>query len=202
LVAIRDADKRFLRSERSLIQTAGRAARNVNGQVLFYADKITESMRKAIDETARRRKIQAEYNERHGILPTTIYKSVEDVLGATRVADAKPLDIRSRQKRRNFRAIFKKLDDRQQPEDAWLNSKKKLMQAASRLEFDRRLAFRMKSMNLRLADDPTIGPGLPRMTARASQHYRIKTGQTPARKLRHAGLWIQTNCRTSRGQVQ
>jgi len=91
LVAILDADKEgFLRSERSLIQTAGRAARNVLGKVLFYADTITDSMRKAIDETNRRRKIQAQYNQEHGIIPRSIFKSVEDVLGATRVADAKP----------------------------------------------------------------------------------------------------------------
>ncbi len=91
LVAILDADKEgFLRSERSLIQTAGRAARNVLGKVLFYADTVTDSMKKAIDETNRRRKIQAQYNEEHGITPRSIFKSVEDVLGATRVADAKP----------------------------------------------------------------------------------------------------------------
>ncbi|MDQ7064438.1 MAG: excinuclease ABC subunit UvrB [candidate division KSB1 bacterium] len=90
LVAILDADKEgYLRSERSLIQIAGRAARNVEGKVIFYADRITQSMRKAIEETERRRRVQKEYNEKHGITPTTIYKSVEDVLQATRVADVK-----------------------------------------------------------------------------------------------------------------
>ena len=79
LVAILDADKEgFLRSETSLIQTIGRAARNVNGHVIMYADKITDSMRKAIDETERRRKIQKEYNEEHGIVPKTIQKAVRD----------------------------------------------------------------------------------------------------------------------------
>ncbi len=79
LVAILDADKEgFLRSETSLIQTIGRAARNSEGHVIMYADKVTDSMRKAIDETERRRKIQKEYNEEHGIVPKTIQKAVRD----------------------------------------------------------------------------------------------------------------------------
>lgn len=90
LVAILDADKEgFLRSERSLIQTSGRAARNVNGQVIMYADVLTDSMRKAIDETNRRRKIQMAYNEEHGIIPQTVQKGVRDVLEATLVAEEK-----------------------------------------------------------------------------------------------------------------
>ena len=85
LVAILDADKEgFLRAERSLIQTIGRAARNVNGLVIFYADKITDSMRKALDETNRRRKIQREYNEQHGITPKTIIKELKDVRRETK----------------------------------------------------------------------------------------------------------------------
>lgn len=84
LIAILDADKEgFLRSERSLIQTIGRAARNVNGQVIMYADRITGSMEKAISETNRRRKIQQEYNETHGIVPQTVKKAIRDVLEAT-----------------------------------------------------------------------------------------------------------------------
>jgi excinuclease ABC subunit B len=94
LVAILDADKEgFLRSERSLMQIAGRAARNARGRVIFYGDKITESMRKVIDETERRRALQREYNEQHGITPQTIVKSVEDVLATTTVADAKVKEI-------------------------------------------------------------------------------------------------------------
>jgi len=74
-----------------LMQISGRAARNVEGKVIFYADHITDSMRKVIDETNRRRKIQHQFNLDHGIQPTTIYKSVKDVLGATRVADEKTI---------------------------------------------------------------------------------------------------------------
>ena len=88
LVAILDADKEgFLRSERSLIQTIGRAARNTEGKVIMYADELTESMEKAITETNRRRKIQQEYNEKNGITPMTIKKSVREVIKATIVED-------------------------------------------------------------------------------------------------------------------
>lgn len=85
LVAILDADKEgFLRNERGLIQTIGRAARNSEGKVIMYGDKITESMRKAIDETARRREIQIKYNEEHGIMPKTIVKEIRDLIAITK----------------------------------------------------------------------------------------------------------------------
>ena len=88
LVAILDADKEgFLRSERSLIQTIGRAARNTDGEVIMYADELTQSMEKAISETNRRRKIQQEYNEENNITPQTIQKSVRDTIKATIVED-------------------------------------------------------------------------------------------------------------------
>ncbi|MCK5085863.1 MAG: UvrB/UvrC motif-containing protein, partial [Melioribacteraceae bacterium] len=93
LVAILDADKEgFLRSERSLMQTAGRTARNVEGKVIMYANKITESMRKTISETTRRRKLQQEYNELNKITPKTIYKSREEILSSTSIADMRKKD--------------------------------------------------------------------------------------------------------------
>jgi excinuclease ABC subunit B len=88
LVAIIDADKEgFLRNERSLVQTVGRAARNVNGMVIMYGDKITDSMQRTIDETARRRKIQEDYNKEHGQVPTALNKSTEKIMKSTQVAD-------------------------------------------------------------------------------------------------------------------
>ena len=89
LVAILDADKEgFLRSERSLIQTIGRAARNTEGKVIMYADELTESMEKAITETNRRRAIQSKYNEEHGIVPQTIKKSIRDTIKASIIEEA------------------------------------------------------------------------------------------------------------------
>ena len=94
LVAILDADKEgFLRSEISLVQTIGRAARNAEGRVIMYGDVMTDSMRHAIDETNRRRKIQMQYNEEHGITPQTIKKAVRDLISISKKADSNSGDI-------------------------------------------------------------------------------------------------------------
>src|SRR5262249_57151826 len=91
LVAILDADKEgFLRSDTALIQTIGRAARNVSGQVIMYADNVTRSMERAIAETNRRRKIQMEDNTHHGITPQTVTKAIRDLLSSEYVAEAQP----------------------------------------------------------------------------------------------------------------
>jgi len=96
LVAILDADKEgFLRSERSLIQTSGRAARNQNGEVIFYADKITDSMRKAIEETTRRRAKQQAFNEENGIDPQTLYKTRDEILRSTQFADSRTVEVQT-----------------------------------------------------------------------------------------------------------
>ncbi|WP_175482246.1 excinuclease ABC subunit UvrB [Thermoflavimicrobium dichotomicum] len=134
LVAILDADKEgFLRSERSLIQTMGRAARNANGEVIMYADTITESMRKAIDETERRRKIQMEYNQKHGIIPQTVKKKVHDVIEATKVAEEKAsynvkLDMKKMSKKERQKLIEK--------------LEKEMKQAARELNFERAAELR------------------------------------------------------------
>jgi excinuclease ABC subunit B len=99
LVAILDADKEgFLRAERSLIQTCGRAARNVNGKVFMYADTVTDSMRKAIDETTRRRAVQAEFNRKHGITPKTVQRAILDLRGSVYDADYVEVPLKAAEK--------------------------------------------------------------------------------------------------------
>ncbi len=143
LVAILDADKEgFLRSERSLIQTAGRAARNVSGKVIFYADKITDSMKRAIDETNRRRIIQKAYNDEHGITPKTIYKSVEDVMLATRVADAKPEPYGKKKDNKDNVVEAWKLMSREEKMEMLTQLEQNMMEAASNLEFERAAEIR------------------------------------------------------------
>ncbi len=141
LVAVLDADKEgFLRSETSLMQTAGRAARNVGGRVLFYADKITKSMQKTIDETHRRRKVQQKYNDEHGITPKTIYKSVEDVMRTTRVADEK-IDKwgTRRKKQRDLQEIRMSRLEREELIEQY---EKEMVAAAKNLEFERAAELR------------------------------------------------------------
>jgi excinuclease ABC subunit B len=145
LVAILDADKEgFLRSEKSLMQTAGRTARNVNGKVLMYADAVTGSMRRMIDETNRRRALQSEYNERHNIRPRTIYKTVEEIMASTVVADVKTKRDERREKARISlvaEPVLKYLTSDQRQELVE-QLRQEMMQAARDLEFERAAELR------------------------------------------------------------
>lgn len=140
LVAILDADKEgFLRNERSLVQTVGRAARNINGTVIMYADKMTDSMRKTIDETARRRALQMKYNEEHGMVPTALNKSKEKILEQTKVADG---DQATRQMKYEFTEELSLAADpvvqnmsEDQLNKAILNTRKQMEKAAKELDF-------------------------------------------------------------------
>lgn len=135
LVAILDADKEgFLRSTRSLIQTFGRAARNINGQVILYADTITQSMKKAIEETNRRRQIQLDYNQRHGITPRSIIKRIDEVLGSVYERDY--LDY-TRIKEEEL--IYMSKEERQKRIEFL---EKEMKRAAQNLEFERAAALR------------------------------------------------------------
>ncbi|MCK9483147.1 MAG: excinuclease ABC subunit UvrB [Candidatus Marinimicrobia bacterium] len=137
LVAILDADKEgFLRSEKSLMQVSGRAARNINGRVIFYGDEITASMRKVIDEVSRRRKVQFNYNKIHNIQPRTIYKSVEEVMHATTVADVKPLDIRS------DRTTGDRYRDKMETAEIVELLRREMLAAAENLEFEKAAELR------------------------------------------------------------
>ncbi|MCD6378887.1 excinuclease ABC subunit UvrB [bacterium] len=103
LVAILDADKEgFLRSRVSLIQTSGRAARHVRGKVIFYADKITGSIKQAVDETSKRREKQIEYNKKHGIVPRSVVKSVDDVMVSTSIADSRKRESRDKMREKDI----------------------------------------------------------------------------------------------------
>ncbi len=138
LVAILDADKEgFLRSETSLIQTMGRAARNVDGKVIMYADRITGSMKRAIDETNRRRKIQLEYNSKHGITPRTIRKAVRDIIEATLVAEEKAsYDVNTDMTEENIEDVVRQME-------------KEMREAAKLLEFERAAFLRDSIIELR-----------------------------------------------------
>jgi len=169
LVAILDADKEgFLRSERSLIQTAGRAARNVDGQVILYADEITDSMRRMIDETERRREIQLEYNEENDITPEPIRKSHDQIRRGTAIADEKG-DDHPGQKRQHYGGpeqlsskvadpVVKYLDN-DQKRDLVDQMKEEMQEAAENLDFERAAELRdsIEDLEEQLASDDGSG---------------------------------------------
>ena len=137
LVAILDADKEgFLRSDRSLIQTIGRAARNAEGRVILYADKITGSMQRAIDETARRREIQEKYNEEHDIIPMTVRKDVRDVIRATEVVE-KEAKYDKKMSRKDKEKLIQKLE-------------KEMKEAAKALDFETAATLRDAMLELKI----------------------------------------------------
>ena len=155
LVAILDADKEgFLRSDTSLIQTIGRAARNAEGRVIMYADVVTDSMRRAIDETSRRRQVQQEYNQAHGIVPKTIIKPVKDLIELTLVAESSgeykvDVDATARAAAKKLQVPGKKMTKKES--EALLKALMKEMQMASRsLEFER--AAQLRDMIFELED--------------------------------------------------
>jgi excinuclease ABC subunit B len=150
LVAILDADKEgFLRSAGALIQTMGRAARNVRGRALLYADRVTDSMRQAIDETARRRRVQEAYNTEHGITPASIVKNIEDVLSSVY--------------ERDYVTVPKQADERiafhsQADLDAFIAQlEREMREAAASLEFERAAGIRDRVRRLRNPDLVTVG---------------------------------------------
>ncbi|CAH0121827.1 MULTISPECIES: excinuclease ABC subunit UvrB [unclassified Paenibacillus] len=144
LVAILDADKEgFLRAERSLIQTIGRAARNSEGHVIMYADKVTESMDKAMKETERRRSIQIAYNEEHGITPQTIRKKVRDVIEATKVAEQKADYLTDAAKQKMSKKDRALMIERLEAE---------MKEAAKNLQFERAAELRDALLELRAQD--------------------------------------------------
>ncbi len=141
LVAILDADKEgFLRSEISLIQTVGRAARNVDGKVIMYADRITKSMKRAIDETRRRREIQEQYNVKHNIKPRSIEKGIRDVIEATKVAEEED---------RYGKAATKRILSIEELEKIIKGLEKEMMRAAKDLQFERAAELRDKIESLK-----------------------------------------------------
>jgi excinuclease ABC subunit B len=163
LVAILDADKEgFLRSERSLLQTAGRTARNAEGLVILYADKITKSMQKLMDETNRRRALQVAYNTKHGIDPKTVYKSLEEILQGTSIAD---INAKRTEKRRvaeladiqKKTAPILKLMSPEQRKNLTEQLREEMKNAARDLDFEKAAELRDEIKRLEDADAMTAG---------------------------------------------
>ena len=148
LVAILDADKEgFLRSETSLIQTVGRAARNSEGHVIMYADTVTDSMRVAIEETNRRRAIQQAYNEEHGITPTTIQKAVRDLIAISKKVAQEELNFSKSPESMNRGELEKLIKE----------VEKKMKAAASELNFEMAATLRDQMIELRKMMEDTDG---------------------------------------------
>jgi excinuclease ABC subunit B len=157
LVAILDADKEgFLRSDRSLIQTVGRAARNSAGKAILYADKITGSMERMMEETSRRRDLQVRYNEEHGIIPTTIIKSISEIELSTRVADARtPKEPAARVAEK--RSAYGGGGDGRSVDELLADIEKEMREAAAQLDFEKAAVLRDQLLELRAEIDGAKG---------------------------------------------
>jgi excinuclease ABC subunit B len=156
LVAILDADKEgFLRSASSLIQTVGRAARNASGTAILYADRITGSMQRMMEETERRRVIQLAYNEEHGIIPQTIIKSIAEIERSTRVADARTRDREEEAlaKVAERRAAYGGEAPKKDPRELIAELEQEMKDAAAQLDFERAALLRDELLELRAALD-------------------------------------------------
>ncbi|HUP18834.1 MAG TPA: excinuclease ABC subunit UvrB [Gemmatimonadota bacterium] len=170
LVAVLDADKEgFLRSDTALIQTAGRAARNVNGRVILYADRVTDSMRRMMDETERRREIQEAHNEAHGIVPQTIYKTRDQILRTTAVADSRTgAPQRGRAVRERIRGLAGEIER----EDLARQVEAEMREAAERLDFQTAALLRDQLFELR-------GEATPGARGRGTLRRRIGLDAEP-----------------------
>jgi excinuclease ABC subunit B len=173
LVAILDADNEgFLRSDRSLIQTVGRAARNLNGRAILYADTVTGSMQRALDEMGRRRALQLAHNAEYGITPRSIVKSMEQVVLSTRVADARTERPDERRKGKEKPAAAVDLHDPAERAKAMQALEQQMREAAANLEFEVAAILRDQLNELRALDAPDVrragaGAGRPARSARA-----------------------------------
>ncbi|MBA4156336.1 MAG: excinuclease ABC subunit UvrB [Gemmatimonadetes bacterium] len=164
LVAILDADKEgFLRSANSLIQTVGRAARNSAGRAILYADRVTGSMQRMMEETERRRQIQMEYNERHGIIPQTIIKSVEEIQLTTRVADGRAQDKKEKALAKVAEARAKYgAEQGRDPEEVIREIEREMRDAAAQLDFERAAILRDQLLEVRASLEGAEGHGIGR----------------------------------------
>ena len=178
MVAILDADKAgFLRSETSMIQMIGRAARNVNAQVILYADTITPAMQKAMDETDRRRAIQEKYNEEHGITPQTIQKAIRGTLESEVKARRTASDaIRANDSELDQTEIVRLLEE-------------EMLEAARNLEFERAAQIARQGERTERGPDDQERQQFTRPPARAGARRRKRFGSPRARGVARAGGW-------------
>jgi excinuclease ABC subunit B len=162
LVAVLDADKEgFLRDERSIIQTAGRAARNVGGMVILYADKITGSIKRALEETTRRRALQVDYNDEHGIIPKSIVKSAEAIMATTAVADAEEFEEK---------IAARDFEEDIDPAALMALLEYEMRKAAEELEFEKAAVIRDRIRTIKSRGDP-LGRIIKRRRKKGAGRY-------------------------------